>query len=98
MQSKCRTSSLLECYAEPQLILCKVQMNCLHGRNFMQNMYEMMDKMYKMEVSSVESVYLKNSTAGNGQKEKSCKSFDLQDSVRREREIGYYNEIDHNRL
>lgn len=32
------------------------------------------------------------------QKEKSCKSFDLQDSVRREREIEYYNEIDHNRL
>ena len=32
------------------------------------------------------------------QKQKSCKSCDLQDFVRREREIEYYNEIDHNRL
>ena len=29
---------------------------------------------------------------------KSCKSCDLQDFVRREREIEYYNEIDYNRL
>lgn len=41
---------------------------------------------------------IKRRTTLKHKKEKSCKSFDLQDSMRREREIEYYNEIDHNRL
>ena len=50
-------------------------------------MYEMMDKMYKMEVSSAESVYLKNSTAGNGQKKSPVNLAIYRTLLRRERDF-----------
>ena len=32
MQIECRTTSLLDCYAEMQLILCKGNANRVHGK------------------------------------------------------------------